>query len=82
MKKALSRLWYNYGGVPVLTIAILIPSIVMAVCVWYSVAGVHGWIQAMPDATERGLAYVACAICVHALFGRTSITVNKKGDNQ
>jgi len=36
---------------------------------WFAAGGVSRWTQAIADPTERGLSYVAVAICVHALFG-------------
>lgn len=36
---------------------------------WSAAGGVSRWTQAIADPEERGLSYVAVAICVHAFFG-------------
>ena len=50
-------------------VAIIALLAIIGWCMWSAAGSVSRWTQAITDPTERGLSYVAVAICVHAFFG-------------
>lgn len=65
-------------GTPLLVGFILVCLVTM---VWIGVGlwdTANEWIDEMDSPVERGMAYIATAIVVHALFSHTSVNVDKK----
>lgn len=68
-------------------VVVIIAGLVLFVCltcvVWYSVSFVvSSWFESISDPTERGLAYVAVAIGMHALVQivpRVNLASNANG---
>ena len=77
MASRIKKLWYDYGGLPVLIGAVSLLIGVFAVAAYYSSVGVAEVVTSIKDPTERGAAYIAIAIVIHALFGRSTVEVKK-----
>jgi hypothetical protein len=72
------RFFSDYGGIP-LIVGIVFAVVALAVwfCAWIG-RDLKTWIAEMNEPTERGLAYIAIAIVVHAFVARSSVNVDVK----
>ncbi len=72
------RLIADFGGIPLLLGVFVVLG---ALLVWiFSLIGrdTMAWFSSIADPTERGLAHIAAAIVFHALFGKSTVTVDGK----
>ena len=77
MASRIRKLWYNYGGLPVLIGAVSLLIGVFCVAAYYSSVGVAKVVTSIENPTERGAAYITIAIVIHAFFGRSTVEVKK-----
>lgn len=72
------RLIADFGGIPLL-LGVFVGLGVLLVWLFSSIGRqTTEWFGSIADPTERGLAYVAVAIVFHALFGKSTVTVDGK----
>ena len=64
------RLISEYGGVSIIVACF----VGMFALLWwglcYAASGTSGWIGSIEDPAERGLAYIAAAVVLHAFFSK------------
>jgi hypothetical protein len=73
------RLVLDYGGIPFGLCLLIGLFVLMGWCVRLAWEGTSELIGTIKDPTERGLAYLAVAIVVHAVFGKSSVDVKVDG---
>lgn len=74
MKERLKLRLASYPSIPIL-IGIIGVSIALGVCMYFVLDYISQQIDSIIDPTERGLAYIAAAIVLHACFGKSRVNV-------
>jgi len=77
--RRIMRFASDYGGIPLLVVAF---GGIFALMVWFLRLALNGTTEAigtLDDPTERGLAYIAGAVVLHAFFGRSNVDVKVDG---
>jgi hypothetical protein len=78
LRRAL-RLVADFGGIPII-IAIVVGLLMVMFWAFSAVSDSTGkWFSSIEDPTERGLAYIAAAIVLHAIFGKSTVDVKVDG---
>ena len=79
----LVRVTRDYGGVPLLLVVFGGAAALFCWAVSSLAAVSQEWLGTISDPTERGLAYVALAVLIHALFGSSKkVEVEVKCDRK
>ena len=85
MKSRLSKVYQvagDFGG-PVAVIAVVLGLFGLLIWFFYIVVtGAGSWINAINDPFERGMAYVAIAIVLHAYVGKSNVDVRVDGKKE
>ena len=77
--RRIMRFASDYGGIPLL-IGVFGGLIALMIWFWHLIwTDTSGWFDSISDPTERGLAYIAAAIVLHAFLGKSNIDVKVDG---
>lgn len=72
------RLAFGYGGIP-LAIGLILVVFAIIILINISFSGANEWLGSIESPNERGLAYIAVAIVIHAILGKSNVDVKVDG---